>query len=154
MADDLWKSRRASASVDAAQTGSPGVAGNVSLILRESRGSEPEELRKGGKAVVRARSFGWQNGGPPYQRGHDRLSNEGKYPSVLKSLTIDQRKEMGLEYITDTFIHRDKAPRFTDKMPNNFRHIGLIHLILPNAKIIDARRSNANIRITSVMGDL
>ena len=73
-------------------------------------------------------------------RGHDRLSNEGKYPSVLKSLTKDQRKEMGLEYITDTFIHRDKAPRFTDKMPNNFRHIGLIHLILPNAKIIDARR--------------
>ena len=73
-------------------------------------------------------------------RGHDRLSNEGKYPSVLKSLTKDQRKEMGLEYINDTFIHRDKAPRFTDKMPNNFRHIGLIHLILPNAKIIDARR--------------
>ena len=73
-------------------------------------------------------------------RGHERLSNEGKYPSVLKSLTKDQRKEMGLEYITDTFIHRDKAPRFTDKMPNNFRHIGLIHLILPNAKIIDARR--------------
>ena len=73
-------------------------------------------------------------------RGHDRLSNEGEYPSVLKSLTKDQRKEMGLEYITDTFIHRDKAPRFTDKMPNNFRHIGLIHLILPNAKIIDARR--------------
>ena len=73
-------------------------------------------------------------------RGHDRLSNEGKYPSVLKSLTIDQRKEMGLEYINDTFMHRDKAPRFTDKMPNNFRHIGLIHLILPNAKIIDARR--------------
>ena len=73
-------------------------------------------------------------------RGHDRLSNEGQYPSVLKSLTKDQRKEMGLEYITDTFIHRDKAPRFTDKMPNNFRHIGLIHLILPYAKIIDARR--------------
>ena len=73
-------------------------------------------------------------------RGHDRLSNQGKYPSVLKSLTKDQRKEMGLAYINDTFMHRDKAPRFTDKMPNNFRHIGLIHLILPNAKIIDARR--------------
>ena len=73
-------------------------------------------------------------------RGHDKLANQGKYPSVLKSLTKDQRKEMGLEYIKDTFMHRDKAPRFTDKMPNNFRHIGLIHLILPNAKIIDARR--------------
>ena len=37
-------------------------------------------------------------------------------------------------------MHRNEAPRFTDKMPNNFRHIGLIHLIMPNAKIIDARR--------------
>ena len=37
-------------------------------------------------------------------------------------------------------MHRKDAPRFTDKMPNNFRHIGLIHSILPNAKIIDARR--------------
>ena len=37
-------------------------------------------------------------------------------------------------------MHRKDAPRFTDKMPNNFRHIGLIHLIMPNAKIIDARR--------------
>ncbi|MEJ2458541.1 MAG: sulfotransferase, partial [Novosphingobium sp.] len=38
-------------------------------------------------------------------------------------------------------IHRQGAPFFIDKMPNNFRHIGLIHLILPNAKIIDARRA-------------
>jgi hypothetical protein len=37
-------------------------------------------------------------------------------------------------------VYRKGAPFFTDKMPNNFRHIGLIHLILPNAKIIDARR--------------
>ena len=37
-------------------------------------------------------------------------------------------------------MHRQGAPMFTDKIPNNFRHIGLIHLILPNAKIIDARR--------------
>ena len=44
------------------------------------------------------------------------------------------------EYIRDTRIHRQSAPFFIDKMPNNFRHIGLIQLILPNAKIIDARR--------------
>ena len=37
-------------------------------------------------------------------------------------------------------MHRQGAAYFTDKMPNNFRHIGLISLILPNAKIIDARR--------------
>ncbi|MEX0299248.1 MAG: sulfotransferase, partial [Kordiimonas sp.] len=40
----------------------------------------------------------------------------------------------------DTRMHRKGAPFFIDKMPNNFRHIGLIQLILPNAKIIDARR--------------
>lgn len=48
---------------------------------------------------------------------------------------------MGRGYIESTRIHRQGAPFFIDKMPNNFRHIGLIHLILPNAKIIDARRA-------------
>ncbi len=48
---------------------------------------------------------------------------------------------MGRDYIENTRIHRQGAPFFIDKMPNNFRHIGLIHLILPNAKIIDARRA-------------
>ena len=47
---------------------------------------------------------------------------------------------LGRDYIETTRIHRAGAPFFTDKMPNNFRHIGLIHLILPNAKIVDARR--------------
>ena len=44
------------------------------------------------------------------------------------------------EYLKDTQVYRTGKPFFIDKMPNNFRHIGLIHLILPNAKIIDARR--------------
>ena len=43
-------------------------------------------------------------------------------------------------YLADTRIYRTGKPRFIDKMPNNFRHIGLIHLMLPNARIIDARR--------------
>jgi len=47
---------------------------------------------------------------------------------------------MGKRFIDETAIHRKGAPFFTDKMPNNFRHIALIKLILPNAKIIDARR--------------
>ena len=47
---------------------------------------------------------------------------------------------MGETYIEETRIHRQSAPRFTDKMPNNFRHLGLIHMILPRARIIDARR--------------
>jgi hypothetical protein len=46
----------------------------------------------------------------------------------------------GEKYLDDTQVYRTGKPFFIDKMPNNFRHIGLIHLILPNAKIIDARR--------------
>jgi hypothetical protein len=46
----------------------------------------------------------------------------------------------GEKYLADTQIYRFGKPFFIDKNPNNFRHIGLIHLILPNARIIDARR--------------
>ena len=74
-------------------------------------------------------------------RGQERLSGIGNYPEVLKTLSPEKRLEMGQGYINDTQMHRSGAPYFTDKMPNNFRHIGLIHLILPNAKIIDARRA-------------
>ena len=73
-------------------------------------------------------------------RGDDIYGLEGKYPEVLKQLDKTKRKELGQRFIDETQMHRKNAPMFTDKMPNNFRHIGLIHLILPNAKIIDARR--------------
>lgn len=65
----------------------------------------------------------------------------GRYPAILHELSADQLRQMGETYIANTRIHRKRAPFFIDKMPNNFRHIGLIHLILPNAKIIDARRA-------------
>ena len=55
-------------------------------------------------------------------------------------LEPDQLAEFGAGYLRDTAIHRQGAPFFLDKMPNNFMHIGLIRLILPNARIIDARR--------------
>ena len=73
-------------------------------------------------------------------RGDDVYGKKGNYPKVLSEFTSEQREQMGKTYIEETKIHRKDAPMFTDKMPNNFRHIGLIHLILPNAKIIDARR--------------
>ena len=62
------------------------------------------------------------------------------YPEILAALPDEELEAFGRQYIEDTRIHRQDAPFFIDKMPNNFRHIGLIHLILPNAKIIDARR--------------
>ena len=73
-------------------------------------------------------------------RGDDVYGKKGNYPKVMAEFTSNQRETMGAAYIKETSIHRKDAPMFTDKMPNNFRHIGLIHLILPNAKIIDARR--------------
>jgi hypothetical protein len=74
-------------------------------------------------------------------RGDDVYGKKGNYPKVMSDFTCDQRESMGKFYIEETRIHRQDAPMFTDKMPNNFRHIGLIHLIMPNAKIIDARRN-------------
>jgi len=73
-------------------------------------------------------------------RGDDVYGKEGNYPKSMRSLTLEQRESLGKGYVKDTKMHRKDAPMFTDKMPNNFRHIGLIHLIMPNAKIIDARR--------------
>ena len=73
-------------------------------------------------------------------RGDDIYGKEGNYPKSMENLSLEKRIAMGEKYISDTSMHRNEAPRFTDKMPNNFRHIGLIHLIMPNAKIIDARR--------------
>ena len=73
-------------------------------------------------------------------RRRGRQSDASKYPDILAELSAEELKAFGEEFIIDTRIHRQDAPFFIDKMPNNFRHIGLINLILPNAKIIDARR--------------
>ena len=64
-----------------------------------------------------------------------------RYPEILADLDAGQLAALGDSYIASTRIHRKLGrPLFIDKMPNNFHHVGLIHLILPNAKIIDARR--------------
>jgi len=63
-----------------------------------------------------------------------------RYPGVLAELEPENFRRLGEQYLTDTRAYRGDKPFFLDKMPNNFRHIGLIHLILPNAKIVDVRR--------------
>ena len=73
-------------------------------------------------------------------RRRSRSAGTPEYPEILASLPAEELAEFGEEFIRDTRIHRGDAPFFIDKMPNNFRHIGLIRLILPNAKVIDARR--------------
>ena len=73
--------------------------------------------------------------------GREKPEDPSLYPEVLNTLTASQFTDLGREYLERTRIQRAQGtPLFIDKMPNNFVHIGLIHLILPNAKIIDARR--------------
>lgn len=73
-------------------------------------------------------------------RRKGRQKTGAAYPELIETLTAEDRYALGRQYIEETKIHRGDAPFFIDKMPNNFRHIGLIKTILPNAKIIDARR--------------
>jgi tetratricopeptide (TPR) repeat protein len=102
-------------------------------------------------------------------QGRDHDEAQPKYPGVLAQLSADEVRRMGEKYLQDTQVYRETGrntdapsggphgktdgkplgeaagdppakPFFIDKMPNNFRHIGLIHLMLPNARIIDARR--------------
>ena len=63
-----------------------------------------------------------------------------RYPAILHELEQDYFRRFGEQYIEDTRVYRGEAPLFIDKMPNNFLHIGLIRLVLPNARVIDARR--------------
>ena len=72
--------------------------------------------------------------------GREMTDEESRYPAALAELTSADLRRLGDQYMADTRIYRSEKPFFIDKMPNNFRHVGLIHLMLPNAKIIDARR--------------
>jgi tetratricopeptide (TPR) repeat protein len=74
--------------------------------------------------------------------GERKLRSEPtKYPEVLAGLDAEQLRALGESYVERTRVQRKTGkPLFIDKMPNNWVHAGLIMLILPNAKIIDARR--------------
>ena len=65
---------------------------------------------------------------------------DDSYPGVLAEFAPEDFRSLGERYMMETRPYRKHKPFFIDKMPNNFRHIGLIHLMLPNAKIIDVRR--------------
>jgi predicted Zn-dependent protease len=72
----------------------------------------------------------------------ERVGDEAlRYPQALGALPIVELRRIGEEYLARTRIQRKmQKPRFIDKLPNNFLHVGFIHLMLPNARIIDARR--------------
>jgi tetratricopeptide (TPR) repeat protein len=73
--------------------------------------------------------------------GRRRRGQPSKYPAALAMLDGEQTRALGQRYLDQTRIQRrTRAPFFVDKMPNNFAHVALIHLMLPKAKIIDVRR--------------
>jgi tetratricopeptide (TPR) repeat protein len=73
-------------------------------------------------------------------QGRDLDLQNPRYPGVMADMTDHDFLRLGGKYLNDTRVYRTGKAHFIDKMPNNFRHLGLIHLILPNARIIDARR--------------
>src|SRR5215469_13545965 len=74
-------------------------------------------------------------------QGRDPDQESPRYPAILADLPRDAFEQLATRYLEGTRVYRAGRPRFIDKMPNNFRHIGLIHLMFPKAKIIDARRA-------------
>ncbi|NQY64888.1 MAG: sulfotransferase [Alteromonadaceae bacterium] len=74
-------------------------------------------------------------------RSSNQSNKVSQYPKNLSEINQHYFERFGQQFIDETRVYREQAPLFIDKMPNNFLHIGLIRLILPNAKIIDARRS-------------
>ena len=74
-------------------------------------------------------------------RGTAARADRTRYPGVLAELARERLRELGEEFLERTRVQRKTgAPLFIDKLPNNWQHVGLIHLMLPNAKIVDARR--------------
>jgi len=97
------------------------------ILASHSRVEGTQELADIPRIVVGLQGREWEHARP-------------RYPHVLGALSPEEFRALGERYLAETRIYRTDKPHFIDKMPNNFRHIGLIHLMLPNAHIIDARR--------------
>jgi predicted Zn-dependent protease len=73
--------------------------------------------------------------------GRDSEGDESGFVQRVAALSGEQLRALGERYLASTRVYRKSAaPYFIDKMPNNWLYVGLIHLILPNATLIDARR--------------
>jgi tetratricopeptide (TPR) repeat protein len=97
------------------------------ILASHSQVEGTQELADIPRTVAELQGREWEERAPPY-------------PGVLARLAPQELRRLGDKYLADTRAYRSGRAYFIDKMPNNFRHLGLIHLMLPNAKIIDARR--------------
>src|ERR1700744_2668844 len=104
-----------------------------STLLEQILASHPqvEGTRELAEMIAIARGLATKNG----------EADEGRALEAVCSLDAAQAAALADRYLAETMIYRCRsAPRFIDKLPNNFLHIGLIHLMFPRAAIIDARR--------------
>jgi hypothetical protein len=97
------------------------------ILASHSRVEGTHELADVPRIVVELQGRDWQLDNP-------------RYPAALAQLAPAEFRRLGEKYLRDMRHYRSGRAHFIDKMPNNFRHVGLIHLMLPNARIIDARR--------------
>jgi hypothetical protein len=97
------------------------------ILASHSRVEGTQELPDVQQIVTRLRGFGPEG-------------DEPRYPAILATLSAEEFRQLGAQYLAGTRVYRSGKPFFIDKMPNNFRHVGLMHLMLPQARIIDARR--------------
>ena len=97
------------------------------ILASHSRVEGTQELPNVQQIVSRLRGFGPEGDDP-------------RYPRILTTLTAEDCAKLGEEYLSGARAYRTGKPMFIDKMPNNFRHVGMMHLMLPKARIIDARR--------------
>ncbi len=97
-----------------------------------------EQILSSHKDVFGAGELTWMGAAASSIRG--KLKTATNYPVCIQELTKSNINELADAYLHYLFSLSDKESRITDKMPNNFLHLGFIHILFPNAKIIHCRR--------------
>lgn len=107
-----------------------GLPRSGSTLIEQILASHPEvdATMELGELARRARALGRKR------------KARGEYPESARTVSRAESEAIGRAYLDGAATFRGDAPRFIDKMPNNFAHLGLLHLALPNARVIDARR--------------
>ncbi len=122
--------------------GNPDAAPIFIVGLPRARSTQIEQVLASHSAVYGTREL--PAIAHPVFHLHDlaRSPDSPRYPGVLAELAREDCAQLGERYIRETRAHRHVRPFFIDKCRSNFPDLGFIHLILPNARIIDARSAS------------
>lgn len=76
---------------------------------------------------------------------------ERRYPELVSELNAADIDELAAAYLNSAAVHRHQQARyFIDKMPGNFMHVGMIHLLFPGARIIDVQRDAMDVCVANL----